>query len=379
MPAQKKSGGLLAKYGDRLRNAHEQYAAAETNYGNINLPNGIDMGVALLTDLKIGEYKSGDNQGEPFFMARAAVVRPKVHGGMKVEGLSTTLGPEPLCDVKKGKRETFEDHVGWVYNELRKLGIDTTGVDPDGLEQLCEEIKNGDPIYIRFRTWQGEATEQYPNPRVNEEWQGAIDYTPEEGDDVQDNTTPPAPAPARKTPAASTNGHKPAAASGAKPSTPVARKTAPAPPTRAASAKDKPEESVPFGDDLDMLGEKAAENDADAIVALTKRARAIGWSDKQINDAAKWEDVVEAIREAETPEETAEAETEEESAEEGGGEDFVPAVKDVVYFKPPKAKKAVECEVTAVFEGNRTVNLKNLDDGKSVYKAISFDALGNGP
>ena len=55
----------------------------------------------------------------------------------------------------------------------------------------------------------------------------------------------------------------------------------------------------------------------------------------------------------------------------------MPEVEEIYLFKPPGKKKAVECEVTAVFEGKRTCVLKNLDDNKS-YKGVSWDSLEQG-
>ena len=43
-------------------------------------------------------------------------------------------------------------------------------------------------------------------------------------------------------------------------------------------------------------------------------------------------------------------------------------------FRPKGARKDVEVEVTAVFAGKQTCNLKRLDDGK-VYKGIPWDRL----
>ena len=78
-----------------------------------------------------------------------------------------------------------------------------------------------------------------------------------------------------------------------------------------------------------------------------------------------WEDAVTAIQAAQGTEEEAEE------------EEFTPAVTEIYKVVLEAGKPAVECEILAVFEERRTVNLKNVDTGKP-FKGISWDKLQNG-
>ena len=149
-----------------------------------NLPDGIEAGIAELASLYIGEYKSGPFQGEPYFRAAGIVKQPKIHNGIPIEGLQTSI-MEPLCDTpqSQGKRKTFSDHLDYALNELRKLGVETAKLDTSDLDSVISELLENPP-HFRFRTWKGQATAQFPNPRTNEVWMGAVDYEDEETDDI---------------------------------------------------------------------------------------------------------------------------------------------------------------------------------------------------
>jgi hypothetical protein len=88
------------------------------------------------------------------------------------------------------------------------------------------------------------------------------------------------------------------------------------------------------------------------------------------NDYATWTEVAEAIEGAGEEEE----EEEEEDNDEKDDTPFEPEKEEVYLFKPPRARKAIECEVTAVFPRKKSCNLKSLDDGK-VFKGVPFDKL----
>ena len=55
-------------------------------------------------------------------------------------------------------------------------------------------------------------------------------------------------------------------------------------------------------------------------------------------------------------------------------EDWQPVKGQVYPYKAPKAQKALDCEVTAVFEGKQTVNLTELGS-KKLYKSVPWSAL----
>jgi hypothetical protein len=157
-----------------------------------DLPAGIEMGVAKVVMCKIDTFKTGENKGEDYFMAQAVVVEPAAYAGMRT---SCNSGPEALCDTPtaKGKKKTFGDHLGSVLNELRKLGMgeavdNMTDVESELKNEICPAVEKAG-LYIRFRTWGGEPSAEYPTPRVNHDWRGLVpDYVEGATNSVNDNT-----------------------------------------------------------------------------------------------------------------------------------------------------------------------------------------------
>lgn len=349
---------LFQKLGSRLATAHNKHKDDETTFaGGGELPAGIENGIAQLVECKFDQFKQGDLKGEYFFYAAGIVVSPvAMPDGLKVAGLRTSI-MEPLCDTPNRSRATMDDHLGWIYNELRKLGVATTDIDPSNLETIAAALKEAQP-HFSFRTWKGEPTKEYPNPRVNHQWGGLREFNSETdpASGVVDNTEPES---------------KPAP-------TPTKQKKAPEP-----QPEPEPQgEFNEFAGDLDSLV-AAAPNDESAVERLTEMALAAGVSQEDIDNAPDWEAVATAIREAEN----ASPNTEETEPE---PEEFKPSVGDVYKYQPtdpktkkpmvnPKTKKAikVEVEVTKVNEKNHTVELKNLDDGKTKYVGIGWDLLEN--
>lgn len=369
-------GGLAAKVGVAGKKAVKQHRTDDTNFGGGgDLPPGIEGGIAQLTSCYFSQYKDGtDNAGEYFWRASGVVMEPTVHGNVRVQGLYTSM-MEPMCDTPNRSRKTVAEHVAHVLNEFRKFGVDTSELELDDLEDTAAALAEEKPFF-RFRTWQGEATEQFPDPRVNEQWKGACEY---EGEGVA-----------------------------------------------VEAVVDETEE----GEEEALDGEAADAEDADAQAAITAAATAVGIDP---NDYELWTEVVTAIEEAGAGEEEEEAEAEEEEsgeesdegetslqdrgsmADEGDeeekakltelagesdmdpddyetwaaladalvaartagteeeGEEVSPEKGEVYFYKPKGKRKAVECEVTAVFK-NKKCNLKNLDD-ETAYKAVPFTDL----
>ena len=176
---------LRDKLGDRYDKAHEKVKGEDTDFGSgSGLPPGIQGGLAQLADIKISEYKTGDNKGQLFFRAAGTVLTPESHIGVRCKGQFTSI-MEPLCDTPGRKRQTLEEHLSWVENELRKLGADTDDVDGDELLDEMENLLEEAP-YFNFHTWQSKPTEQFPNPSVQETWDGRVEHAEE----VSGNGTP---------------------------------------------------------------------------------------------------------------------------------------------------------------------------------------------
>lgn len=318
---------LADKLGPKAAKAYESHKNDEINYGGgADLPDGIEGGVAQLVECKFDEYKDGAMKGKLYFLAAGIVVQPVTHNGIHIQGLRTQIGPEPLCETPTRGRKTLDEHIEWVQNELKKLGADLSETTLDDLDSVVEALKEEQP-YFRFRTWKGKATKQYPDPRVNHQWRGACEYDGEAAaDDVVED-----------------------------------EEAAEEPEDEAVAEEEAGEE------DLTALAEAADNGDDEAQAKLEKLAEAQGIDATEI---ATWAEVAAMLEDG--SEGGSDAEPEEE------GEAQAPPEKgEVWYYKPPKARKLVECEVTAVFASKEVVNLKNLDDGKTIYKSVPWSALSD--
>lgn len=377
MPAQKGKSGFLAKHGDRMRKAFDAHKGDETEYSNFgDLPAGVE-GVAQLVECRLTQVKEGKkNAGEWLFYAAGAVKQPAEFEGQRLFGRRTSITC-PLYDTPDRQgRKTLEEHLAWVTNELRKLGVDTAEMDVEELPDTLAAVKEAAP-HFRFRTWKGDKQTQgrYKDqePRVQHFWEGIVDWTEDDEagmpSQAQDNTrapgTPKAAAAVRvattpRTAASPVNGKGTAGEGKVKP-----------------TEKEEPPEGPEFGD-LDSLAEAADGGDDGAVEKLTQLALDAGVTQEQIDEADNWSSVVELIggagEESEAPEETATEEVTEE-------EDGTPKVEQVFSYRPvdpttkKKAAKAIQVEVTAVNTEKKTCDVKSLSDRKKGWRGVKWDAL----
>ncbi len=389
MPKQTSSSNLFKDLEERAQKALEANKTKPIEYDTGgDLPPGIEGGIARLVDCKIDTFKSGDNKGKPRFYAAGVVISPGEFRGQRIEGEQTKVSKygEPLFDTPTRSRKTFEDHFDWMMNVLALLGLDRSEIEnTQDMGPILDALKDQQP-YFKFRTWAGtkQTTGPYAGrePQTQEVWKGVInDYEETSEDDgVIDGTVP------------------------------------------AEPEEEKIEDEVPFeaGDntDLDSLAARAAD-DPDAQSTLQERGNLLGIGDA-VESAADWDAVVELIRNAESAEDNAEKllPTFSELGEkaDAGDEDAIDAITKaaedkgldvnnekydtwtklaaeidkspaelgerigepekghVFLYRPPRARKDVECEATVVFSSNKTCNLKNLDDGKS-YKGVAWGKL----
>lgn len=341
MAKRTRQGGLLNK-------ALKGHAQDETDYGRdyIDLPSGITGGIAKLVEAKLGIYQSGNNEGEKFLHLAGVVLEPKVaiktvrvweNGKVKilsssevtVEGQRTsqTLA---LCDVTKadGSVNDMDGNIESALNELRKVGgkkcTAEIGSEED-LADVLEALKESAPFF-RFSTTSSNPTEQYPIERIWENWRGTEgleDYEPEDTVDVVD-----------------------------------------------ATGEEEPEEEETDTEDLAALGEAADKGDDTAEATLSEKAEEV---EIDPNDFPTWAEVATAIEEAPEEEDSDDDEEGEEEGDEEEEEDD-PEKGEVYGYKPPRKRKAVECEVLVVFPRKKTCNLKSLDDGK-MFKGVPFSKL----
>jgi hypothetical protein len=459
MPKQTGKSSLASKLGDRGREAFDSHKSDETTYGQVNLPGGIENGIARLVDCKFTQIAEGkQNAGEWMFYAAGIVVSPSEHEGTQILGLRTMIS-EPLFDTPTRSRKTIDEHLAWVLNEFRKLGVNTDELSFDDLEGVAEQLVEGSP-HFRFRTWKGskqeivkkegkffvgdkkyatEAAAKAANPYVGSEpmvlhqWGGAVEYQGDEGSDgaVNDQTGDSGTQANKVSKAPSTTkapNKAPVSSAGVKTG------SGPTQGLRGQKPKLEPPKDTKKGDglDLDNLAEQADEGDVGAQKQLQAMAEA---ASVDYESLGTWGEVAAAVEEAKSSSQPSEEEGDGGSnddipfdelgakADEGdqeavdkldaacrerglnpdeyqtwsdaatalveagdgsgdgaGSEDqgeveaTEPKKGDPVFYKPPKARKAIECEVTAVFPTSKKVNLKSLDDGKS-FKSVSWDEL----
>lgn len=388
------------KVGSRGAKAHKAHKADETTTdAGGSLPAGIEDGIAKLKSCYIGYYDKGDNKGEPYFRAAAAVVEPKKHEGRNVEGLETSI-MEPLHDTPGRKRETFDDHYAWVLNQMRLLGVDTSSIDFEEIESAMEALQEEAPLF-GFRTWKGEATKQYPNPRVNSVWSGLVDdYEMSEDDDgmSDDDDTDDADEDVDPTELAilADDGDEDSAATlttlaadagidpdeydswsdvaealtGSDDEEEEAEEEEESEEADGEEGEDEEveEEEEEEGDEesdgdgeisIQDHGDLADDGDEDSAAWLTEKAHE---NDLDTDEYESWKDLAEEL--------VILINTEEQEDE---AEVIEPDKGDIVMYTPPRAKKAIECEVTASFAKSQKVNLKGSNN--KMYKSIPWAEL----
>ena len=358
MPAQSKKSSLAARLGDKARKAFNECKDKPPEFdSNARLPAGIEGGVAKLVECKFTQIAAGKaNVGKDMFYAAGVVVSPDEVNGVSLVGLRTQIS-EPLYDTPTRSRKTIEDHLEWVMNEMKKLGLDMSEFSPDDLEDMAATLKEQQP-HFRFRTWSGskqeieqrggkffvgtkgpyatEAALKVVNPfagrepMVNHTWNGSCEWVEEDDTSAaMEDATGEVAEPPKKA-------------------------------GKAVTVAPEPEES---GDvDPATLAEQADGGDQEAAEELSKLALAAGVDEDSISGAENWAAVVEMMADDDEKESPVE------------DDPFKPEKGEVYQYKAPGKKKAVDCEVTAVFETRETVNLKNLTDS-TVYKAVPWAKL----
>jgi hypothetical protein len=338
----------------KLNKSLATHAGDETTVSQeyIDLPPGIQGGVATLVEAKLGVYQSGDNQGKQFMYLAGVVVEPIEHtynpkilinGKVETQEAVTVrvLGQRtslmiPWCDTTNRKEEitSADDHIADSLNRLRQLGADTSDVKTEeDLEAVFEALIKVKPVF-KFGTRASNPTAQFPESRTWESWhgnEGLEDYESPDEDEVVDET-------------------------------------------EEDSEEEEPEEDKENEDDEDLqiLGSEADKEEeigdedySEARIRLTELAKSLD-IDPDEEDAngnpvfETWSTVAIAI-------EGAQADGEKEST--------TPEVGEVWQYRPPKKRKLVEVLVQAVFPKKETANLKNLEDGSTLYKSVPWDNL----
>lgn len=371
MAGQTTTSSVLAALGDAGRRAHAKHKNDETKISNNGeLPAGIENGIAQLTEMKFDKTAAGkENAGKLFFYAAGIVKKPKqildasIGDMVPVEGMRTSI-MEVLYDTPTRTRKTFDEHWAWVLNVLRVFGVDTSKIPEDQsyyqrIEAIVQALKTSKPpIFFRFRTWKGAkaTTGQYKDqePRVNHTWGERVEF-----DDTTDPGAGVEEAPIEEvTTPAEEQSNEPLGAD-----------------LDAAPTETSPDVEYSDTEDLDSLLERAKAQDVAAETQLVELAVAAGHEkDKVESNDIGWDDVVEMIKNPVTAEEP------EPPAEPVKGATTKYLVRDkagkpVISAKTKKEAPPVNCEIVAVDKKKSTVDLKNLVDGKTVYKAVPWSQL----
>lgn len=386
----------VGSFVDRVRKSHEAHKGDETKLsGGAELPANIEGGIARLVDCRIGYFEKGKFQGEPFFIAAGVVVSPESVASddgktqIPIKGLRTQIGPEPICDTPGRSRESVDDHYAWCLNHLRLLGVATEEMAVDDFEATCEALVKAAP-HFQFRTWRGDPTPQYPNPRTNHDWRGLVEHTEDDDDDVEEDVEEEeeeeeeqkTEAPWEEDNAgeettedvdwsalgsAADDGDQEAEQQLAEKAVELgidyesadswsdvaSEILGGAKESEESEPEEIEEEQESTSDDPLQLGELADDGDQDAADKLTELAESVG---VDVNEYETWLEAGQAVVDSSAT----------------GGEVPDIEVGEIHFYKPPKSKKAVEVEVIDI-KGDK-LTLKSLDDGRE-FKNVPIGNL----
>lgn len=375
MPAQNVKALLRQRLGNAGDQAVVAHANDETVYGRIELPPGIEHGIAQITVCTIDQVQQGkENAGKLYWRAEASVIEPEYvdYNGQKIKcRYLFTSDFQMLEDTKDRNGQVVERaaNIKECMNKMRKIGGEdcTAGCTTvEDLADVCDAIQEAKP-YIKFSTRLGKKTPAFPNPKTFHSWigcQGLEDYTPPEdftADQVQDNGKAAAPAPTppvnRATKPVLAPSAAPAKNGTAKPAAAPGRQKA-APPKPAPLPAPQPE----FDEfqDLNSLGQQAQEGDENAQIKLGEMATAVGLTPAHLRKAPDWNAVAKMIGDLSSPVQ----------AESNGGEETTEFnVGDVVVHE------GINCKVTVSDKDTQRATCQSLKDGKKVFRMVPWSSL----
>lgn len=371
----KMAGALGAKWSD----AHNKVKDNPVESRGSDCPPGVS-GIARLTHMHFSESK--DNPGKFSFYAAGAVVaigQKPPHLPDKAIINSRTWISEPLYDTPSRSRKNLQDHIAWVYNEIKKFGpeaeeavtaisADKKGEAPPArgarilreLQALMESMVKAAPTF-KFEVNLGKAkpdpkTGQLSDPPKWHNWNGAVEFDDDGGD-----------------PAAGV------VDGGAE----VEEEAA----TADEAAEEVEDGTSEDGPDLDDLAARADAKDKKAKEELVAIAEGLGVKG-EVEDAETWAAGAEIIRAKMAEADGGEPQEENAAEEEGEAPAYEPQLGDTVSYQPRDAKgrplvnaktkkpvPAVSCKVKAVNTKEETAELLSHVDKKTVYKNVPWSLL----
>lgn len=352
-------------------------------------------GIAKLIECRMQKIAKGkENEGKIIFYAAGIVQQPEeveIAGvRYRVQGKRTQV-TEPIFDTPSKKRITVDDHIGFVYNILKNLGIPVGKLNPTDVEKTMATIianKDRQPIYFSFRTWKGpkQTTGPYAGkePMVNHVWIEKVDYKPVSGAvsatvGVKDGsgiaTTP---APVVNVPIGDSGDAPP---DHLQPDTDTYDTV-----TTDSTTDNNGDNGADSGGtntdvDLDKLDQgdlssilkSANDGDLQAQQDLMDAGLKLGLSNEEVNKAPTWQDLYDLIKSKSAPK-----------------KDDTPAeeeikVGDQFNYKPMDLKTKKQSETPVLVEvialnvgkdgAEDTVNLRNVSNKKMVYMNVALNHL----
>lgn len=374
MPQQRPQTSILAKFKDRADRAVQETVGKPFVAANQGVLPGIHNGVARLLEMKWDTVaKKGENEGKPFFQARAVVIEPEQveypagSGQMvTVRGMTTRQYVQIEDDPSRGK--TVEDCFAKVANVFKCCGHEFEG--GEDLEALADHYTAmEDKPYFRLTTKpkqkKDERTGEWyddPDGGVTEFWNGQVGLEgyvpPDPAGAVRNGTAGHAPrnAPVKSAspPArgARTNGK----AAPQAPEAPAAKFRPGAKPAPAQKSTPPKKAPGPDGDGLDELAALANDGDEDAMAKINALAQELGIFDDPAFQEASFPDVPDMLRKAR-----------EGAATPGAA---LLEVGNVVGWQPDPKKAAVQCEVVKL-NGDGTATLREVLKPKVLHASVT--------
>lgn len=397
---------LFQKLGEKLAQAHEEHKFDAPDTGNMELPAGIQNGIAQLEVCEFKVIPAGKkNAGKDYFYMVGTVKLPLEHDGVPVFGLRTFVMENLFDTPDHSSRKTVSDHLGFIYQHyLLPFGVDVANLDVRDLEATCAQLAEAKP-HFRFRTWKGQkqskevliAQGMSParaeelskrEPMTNHSWGGMVDYVdPDQyqmgADGNVGNVPQPKPtqaqvppsnpqrlpgAPGSRLPAAASTQQTPAAKITANGQGASQRQTVPT--QVPLSSQENPAADIDGA--LSELADAANQGDDEAAIKLAEIAESVGVSKIDITGASDWMEVVGMI---ELGQASSQSVTEEVPAPVLPQKGEVWAYHPIDFKSKQPSAKAVKVEVVSVDEAKETCTLKNLENPKVNYKSIPLTSL----
>lgn len=317
MPVAQRQSPIAPRLDKELNGEFLNHKDDEVTFGSgSDLPAGINGGIAQLIEMKIDEHKDGDNKGKLFLYIAGTVKVPYDVNGVKVQGLRAMKTYKLYANNQVTKDQAIQKALNAIKQFLGDPGEVFKGVSKfSQIIPIMEAIK-ADAPHFRFRTYSftppappgGEA----PDPMVVTEFRGLTEF-----DD-----------------SATGNGE-------------VIDKTTGTPSDNG--------EAQGSEEDWDAVLASANDNDGEAQTKLQDTCKTMGMLDKDVEDAASWEDLVAYIKSGGT-----------DGGGEGGAEAWQPAVNDEVVVKLTGMKSAQKLKIVKILK--TTLDLRNEATKKDFLK-----------